>query len=736
MNKAKPSEHLVGDIFGGLAAMLVALPSAIAFGIIIFSPLGPQFAGTAAVAGILGTIALGLVAPVFGGTARLVTAPCAPAAAVLSVFVAEQLKNPSIPAESIPLYVIWVGFLAGVFQLLAGIAGGGKFIKYIPYPVVAGYLSGVGVLIFLSQAPKMLGLPEGITVLGALAHAELINARSVTVGLVTIAAMVLAPKLSQTIPAPILAIASGIGSYFALSAWYPELRSLEGNSLVIGPVSASVQEFLATLGGNWSRGGQIQLSTVLHMQVPTLTLAVLLSIDTLKTCVVLDALTQSRHNSNRELVGQGLGNAASALLGGVPGAGTMGATLVNLSSGGKTRLSGVLVGAFAALAFILFGTYIAWIPIAALAGVLIVIAVRMIDSKSVSLLKHRSTIFDFLVILAVVISAVSFSLIVAAGVGTTLAVILFLREQMRSPVVRRKHLGSHAFSKKRRTPTAQAILETEGRQTAIFELQGQLFFGTTDRLYTELEPYLTQCTYVILDMNRVQSLDYTAANMLKQIHARIRSRHGHLILSSVPLSLPTGQNVREYLERLGFSESGMNLKFLDNLNAAMEWAEDEILAKSLHESVVEDRILDLAEFEMFSSAKGEAIRELRRCLTEQTYREGESIFKQGEDSDQLFFIRKGAVKILLLLSSGNMHHVSTFIRGDFFGDMAFLDRETRSANAVAVSETHLYLLSRSGFEQVAATQPELCGILFERLAHALAHRLRLTNIELSVLQES
>ena len=151
-----------------------------------------------------------------------------------------------------------------------------------------------------------------------------------------------------------------------------------------------------------------------------------------------DTLTRTRHDSNRELVGQGVGNVASALIGGIPGAGTMGATLVNLSSGAVTKFSGIIEGVLALIAFLLLAEYIAWVPVAALAAILIVIGVRMIDRHSVQFLKQRATILDFFVIIVVITTAISVSLIAASGIGIVLAILLFLREQIGGAVVRRK----------------------------------------------------------------------------------------------------------------------------------------------------------------------------------------------------------------------------------------------------------------------------------------------------------
>ncbi len=736
IKKRSISGHLTGDILGGLTAMLVALPSAIAFGIIVYSPLGSQYAGKAAVAGMIGAVALGLIAPLFGGTPRLITAPCAPAAAVLSVFVAQLVNGGAIPLNAIPFYVALVALLAGIVQFLAGRFGGGKFIKYIPYPVVAGYLSGVGILILLGQLPKFLGLPKGINLLQGILQPAVWNGASMFVGIVTISAMLLAPRFLKLIPAAIVALLSGIGAYFALAISNPALLTLTDNPLIIGHISSSGMEALQTAMNQWTYLGGIDARGLAMLLVPFLTLAVLLSIDTLKTCVILDVITQSRHNSNKELMGQGLGNIASSLAGGIPGSGTMGPTLVNVASGGQTRLSSVFAGVFAGLVLLLLGKLMAWIPLGALAGVLIVIAVRMLDKNSLQLLKHRSTIFDFLVILAVVISAVSMSLIVAAGVGTALAIVLFLREQIRSSVVRRKFFGNQKFSKKRRITAELSILESHGKGTIICELQGQLFFGTTDQLFTELESHLAQCSFVVLDMRRVQSLDFTAANMLKQIHNRLKEKQGYLVLASIPLNLPTGRNIKAYLATLGFTETGMNLKFYPDLDSALEWVEDEIINTSSGAGKKALHALTLPDFEFFSGFPATAMEKLSETIAEKSFHAAEKIFSMGDKSDQIYFVRKGAVKIGLPLAGGITHHLLTLSRGDFFGEMSFLDKGTRSAEAVAVNEVMLYVLSRNQFKKISEVHPEIAGIFFERLAYAISQRLRLTNIELMALEEN
>ncbi|HQQ93108.1 MAG TPA: SLC26A/SulP transporter family protein [Bacteroidia bacterium] len=731
--KKTSSNTLVGDLFGGFAAMLVALPSAIAFGLLIYAPLGAAYSGRAAIGGIMGTIVIGILAALFGGTKRLISAPCAPAAAVLSVFMAEQFSKGAQAPEMLPVYLMLIGAIVGLIQILLGKLGGGTFIKYIPYPVVAGYLSGVGVLIFIGQVPKWLGLPKDLKLWHGLFSPADWKWESIVIGAVTIAIMYIAPRIIKLIPAAIVSLAGGIVTYFILSVSNPALLQLEGNPLIIGPISASLSDLGAVFSTQWSMLSSVKISQLGFILAPALTLAVLLSIDTLKTCVVLDAITYSRHDSNKELVGQGTGNIGSALLCGIPGAGTMGATLVNLNSGGKTKASGLIYGVCALLVLLLFGRLVAWIPIASLAGILIVVAVRMVDFHTVSLLKHKSTAFDFFVVLGVIITAVAFSLIAAAGVGILLAIILFLREQMRTSVIRRKMLGNQVYSKKSRVLAEREILSRQGQHTLIIELQGQLFFGTADQLLSKIEPYLSDCRYVLLDMRRVQSIDYTAVNRIKQILGRIKDQKGYLIFSSVPLSLPSGLNVKEYLLHLGLTETD-NLKFFDNLDFAMEWVEDEILTEARIKD--DERVLALKEIELFNAFPDKVLQTLSNCLIEKQYTRNELVFKMKEEGDEIYFIKKGNIKILLPVPGGGSLHLATISKGDFFGDMAFLDKRARSADAMAGEEVSLYILSRKKFNEISAQYPDISGQFFEKLAFVISNRLRLANMEINALQEN
>jgi SulP family sulfate permease len=720
-----------GDFWGGLAAMLVALPSAIAFGVTIYSPLGASYAAQGALAGILGVTALGLIAPALGGTNRLITAPCAPAAAVLSAFVIEFMHDGGNLGAAL-LMVSMLGLLAGTLQVIFGTVRLGQLIKYMPYPVVSGYLSGVGLTIIGSQIPIFLGTPKGTHFWASLAASGLWKWQSMAVGVVTIGVMLAAPRVTRIVPAAILALLAGVFTYFGLGLADSSLFTLAGNSFVVGSLGGG-GSFTDAMTGRWHAMGDIGIDQIKYIAVPALTLAVLLSIDTLKTCMVLDALTHSRHNSNRELIAQGLGNVASSVIGGIPGAGQMGATLVNMSSGGVSRLSGVFEGVLALVAFLVLGALISWVPVAALAAILIVVGVRMIDRHSFQFLKQRSTILDFAVIAAVVATALTVSLIAASGTGIVLAVLLFIREQIGGAVVRRKVSCNETFSKRVRTHEEMEILVTRGERGVVVELQGSLFFGTTNKLYSALEPELKTRDYVILDMRRVQSVDVTAAHMLEQVKDMLAEHHGFLIFSQLPQNLPSGRDMQQYFDQVGLVRPESPVRVFDELDDALEWVEDRILEEAICELGERDA-LGLSEIELFKGRKAETLAALEQCMEKRSYKAGDKIFACGDDGDELLLIRKGVVRIMLPISDKQSHHLGTFGRGAFFGEMAFLDGDVRSADAVAFSDTELYVLSRKTFEVVAEEHKKLAFGLMEGLASVLASRLRYTNAELRVLE--
>lgn len=727
-----PRQDFAGNLWGGLAAMLVALPSAIAFGVAIYSPLGGALAAQGAMAGILGTMALGLVAPAFGGSTRLITAPCAPAAAVLSALAVGFAKE-GMPPSLILLLLGLIGLLAGGIQISLGMARVGQLIKYIPFPVVSGYLSGVGLIIIGSQIPKLLGAKSGSGLIDAVLNPAAWMWQGMVVGAVVFAAMIFMPRLTRVVPAAILALLSGIAAYLLLGLADPALLTTESNPLLVGALVGGGGNLTDGVTQRWHAMNGLGLDLVVKVFVPALTLAVLLSIDTLKTCIVIDAMTNSHHNSNRELVGQGLGNMASSLVGGIPGAGTMGASLINISSGGNSRLSGVMTGLFSLGAFLLLSPLIAWVPVSALAAILIVIGFRMIDRHSLAFFFTRSTRFDFMVILSVILVAIFGNLIAASGVGVALAILLFIREQTRSSVVRNRIEGTEIFSKRSRTRQDMDKLESEGSETVVFELQGSLFFGTASQLHAALEPETGNRKFVILSMRRVQSLDITATHVLEQIKDRLEENDAYLVFCDIPKGLPSGLKMKRFLKDTGVVRPSNKAFAFRQLDEALEWVEAQKL-EQLPVDQSEVIPLELRDMRVFSGCSHEEMTALQEAVETRSIKPEKKVFRAGEADEGLFLIRRGAVKIMVPIHKKEHYHLTTCGPGDIMGGMGFVEARGHASDGLALTETDVFVLSRTRFNHLAKHHPRLALAIIQAVAVGLSARLRVTISELQAMR--
>ena len=714
--------------------MLVALPSSIAFGVLVFTAMGPANAAAGAMAGALGAAALGLVAPLIGRNGGFITAPCAPAAAVMSGFAASLAAGGAMAMERMVGLMVLAALLSAGLQVGYGLLRLGRFMKYIPYQVVSGYLSGVAVIIAAGQLPKLLGVAGGVGFMDSLTHPGWWQWPGIVVGVVTIVVTVVAPRYTQIVPAAILGLAAGIATYFGITVLRPELLSVSGNPLVIGPLDATgslsevVQRGTASLATFSFGDVRLVLATAA-------TLSVLLSIDTLKTGVVLDVLTRRRHDSNRELVGQGVANAVAALTGGMPGAGTMGPTLVNVTSGGRSLWSGFAEGMLCVLAFLGLRSVLAWVPIGALAGILLVVAFKMFDWKIFRLLLRPATRLDFLVIGAVIVVAESVGLIQATVVGIVLSILIFIRNQVKKSVILRKRDLTEVASKTSRLEEARAILHRVGEQAMLVELQDDLFFGTTDGMFAELSEHLMRKRFLLLDLRRVQSMDYTAGQLFKQMKTRLEERGGSLLFCGMPSGSPTRQDMKAYLTELGVLEASGTTTVYETRDEALEWMESQLLAAAGWSDDADDPALGLPQIELFREFDDAALMALEGIVEKVHLAAGANLFRQGDEGDKLYLIRRGAIDVHLRLGEKTRHHLATMSRGDYLGEMSFLDQQNRSADASAKCDTDLYALSRERFNGVARENPIVATKVFARLALLVSKRVRTANAELHVLEQ-
>ncbi len=626
-----------------------------------------------------------------------------------------------------------IGLLAGGIQIALGLVGVGRLIKFIPFPVVSGYLSGVGLIIIGSQIPKWLGAPAGTDWMTALMWPGVWVWQSMVVGVVVMATMLITPRITQAVPAAIVALLAGVGCYLLLGLANPALLSTVNNPLLIGALGVGDVSLVDGAREQWLALRGLGMDAVVKVLVPALTLAVLLSIDTLKTCVVMDAMTSTSHDSNRELVGQGLGNITSALIGGIPGAGTMGASVVNLSSGGTTRRSGLLAGVFALMAFLLLSPLIAWVPVAALAAILIVIGLRMIDRHSLQFFYSPATRLDFMVILAVILVALFGNLIAASGVGVALAILLFIREQTKSSVIRSRIEGDQLFAKNSRFGKDLESASPELLSMVVFELQGSLFFGTANQLHQALEPETANHKYVILSMRRVQSLDVTATHVLEQIKDRLEEHNGYLVFCDIPKGLPSGLKMKRFLKDTGVVRRTNKAFAFHDLDEALEWVEAQ-QAQTMEQVAAEADPLDLGDIPLLAEQPPDALAALGAVVEQRSIKAGKKVFKAGVADSDLFIVRRGLVKISLPLHKKENYHLSTAGRGSIIGAMGFMDLEGHSGNAVALTDTEVYALSRAAFNTLAEQHSAIALVILQAVARNLSNRLHITIAELQALR--
>lgn len=399
------TSNIKGDLFGGITAGIVALPLAMAFG--VQSGLGAE-------AGLYGAIAIGIVASIFGGTPSQISGPTGPMTVVSTVIAATAMAQAGSVEQGLAI-VLLTFFLAGALQIVFGLTQVGKMVQFIPYPVVSGFMSGIGLIIIILQLFPLVGhsSPGKITdvFVNFMTPLQHMNWPAFSLGALTIAIIYLFPKITKAVPSTLIAliVVSLIPQFVAMDI----------------PKIGNIPEGLPNLNIGIFTG--LSISTLALIITPAITLAALGSIDSLLTSVVADNITKTKHNSNRELVGQGMGNMLAALIGGIPGAGATMRTVVNVRSGGKTRLSGVIHGIFLLVVLLGLGKYAQEIPLAVLAGILITVGIGIIDYKGLGdLLKVPRA--DAIVKIIVVLMTVFVDLLWAVGIGLVVSALFFVRQ--------------------------------------------------------------------------------------------------------------------------------------------------------------------------------------------------------------------------------------------------------------------------------------------------------------------
>lgn len=469
------------DIFAGVTAAVVALPLALAFGVA---------SGAGAMAGVYGAIILGFFASLFGGTNTQISGPTGPMTVVMAATIVMFAGDISA--------VMTVVLIAGLLQIGFGVLGIGKWIKFIPYPVISGFMSGIGVIIIILQFNPLLGVNSSGTILQTISDipisVENMNFHSFIIAIFTLAIMFFTPKkVSQMVPSALIAllVMSYVSVFFDLDI------------PIIGEIPTGLPSFVFPTTFEF-----LKLKEIVTL---SMTLALLASIDTLLTSVVADSLTKTKHNSNKELIGQGIGNSLCAFVGAIPGAGATMRTVINIKSGATTKLSG-MVHAMALLIIVLFlAPFASQIPLAVLAGILIKVGFDILDYKFLRIMVQVPK-KDLLIMIVVLLLTVFVDLIMAVGVGITIASIVAIY-----------HISQETRFKVKKNKLI-IDLNVNNKLTKILKIEGSLFFATTALLEKKIQKLL-QSDVIIIDCHDVGFMDISAIFTLEEIITVFQEHH-------------------------------------------------------------------------------------------------------------------------------------------------------------------------------------------------------------------
>ena len=568
-------KHLRGDLFGGITAGIVALPLALAFG--VQSGLGPD-------AGLYGAIFIGFFASLFGGTNTQISGPTAPMTAVSMVIIAGIVAaNNGDVSQALPA-ILLVFLLAGLMQIVLGILKLGKYIRYIPYPVVSGFMTAIGVIILVTQLLPLLGYyveddrayvdefkpqaeevlldkilkdeaGEGLLVLEDFEQ-TIDRAQDITEAEIDKEAMNLAQNASSGVLGAIKTLPRAINNINFLELLLAGITIviIFGFKKITTAIPSTLVALLSVSGVayfmklNYRPIEEIpsgfpmphleiftgfDMNTVSPYIFTALTLALLGAIDSLLTSVVADNMTKTKHNPNKELVGQGIGNSVASIFGGIPGAGATIRTVVNIKSGGKTRLSGMTAAVLLLIILLALGPVASQIPAAVLAGILITVGIGVMDYKGLKAIPYIPK-SEVVIMFVVLLLATFWNLVYAVGIGLVIAALIFMKKMgdlnaERSKVVK---LGS-ADELKTRWADELNFPEKLKEEVYIKRLDGPLFFGYTNEFQSLADSIPVAAKHVIIRMERVPYVDQSGLYALEDVIMNLNNNGVQVLLTGL-----------------------------------------------------------------------------------------------------------------------------------------------------------------------------------------------------------
>jgi SulP family sulfate permease len=717
MHKDTKNRLTIGDLLGGLAGAAVALPQSMGLGVGLFAAMGLGSAA-GALAGLIGAASLSLVSGTGGYTRGMVSAPNGPVTMLLIASMTTLGARGISGGDALVALALLV-MLAGFFQIVIALTGGGQLIKFIPYPMVAGLVTAIGILMTHSQlSPLVPAADNGMPGLW-----QWLPAATAVVTFVSIRLM---PRLLRRMPAIIGGLLAGLATFHLAVALAP-----------MSPPEAWMVGAIPQLHGmhlniDWATLGTQPWDLLLPAAAA---LAVLASTDCLVTAVVADSATGFRHNARGELAAQGLGQVIAGLLGGLGGGGTKGSTLVAIGAGAR-RWSAMVAGVGFILILAAAGPIGRYLPVSLLAGVIIYVGFTMLEWRILLWLRRPRTRIDGILALLVIACTLYFDLIVGVGVGALGAILLFLRDQIRAETIHSRSTGRELRSLRLRSQEDKTLLDEHGDRIVYIELRGHLFFGTVDRLFTELATLLEHPVWVVVNMRRVQSIDLTALDLFCQMQLRLRDHGGHMLFANIHRRAAHAHKMDKLLRSFATGCSQPNIKTsFKSTDKALEAAEDMLLTELGRPPQPVDARVEIEDNDLFRGCDAGLLEKLQPLMQALQLPRKARPFNLGDPGDTIYFVIEGVVD--LRLPSGTYHYkrLNSVGPGGYFGETTFVAPGPHSADAVITRDATLLTLSRAAIAHLDDQAIEgAAHALVLRLAQSIANHLRQARAEVRRLE--
>ncbi len=735
-----------GDLAGGLTAALVLATIEGSYGLLAFASLGPEHAQTGFLLGACTAAVASAFAMFFGGRGPLLSGSTAALALLLSSLLAALASDPRFLGAGgqplIPLILAFTGLglmLAGVLQVLLAALRLGNLVRYVPYPVHAGYMTGVAVLMVAAMLPHLLGLPGGRGVLDWRSMQPL----APVVALTAFWIATRPPAWTRPVPPYLTALLAATALHHALS-----LTPAAG---LLGPLF-NAPEFiwprLDTIAPIASHLDDGLLGDKLWLLIEFAALvAMMSSLQTALSSSTVDELTHTRRSSGRELFAQGMANVAVGVIGGLPSAGATSRTKVNMDAGGSTQMSRLIFGVTLLLALAFALRFMSFLPMAAIAGVFSAAAFTLIDAwsrratavlwrQSLRRRVPRSLAQSYAVMILVAGITIFVSLAVAIAIGTLVAMVMFIRSNVKQPIRQLVHADRRTSRKVR--PAAQAeLLRTHGGRIALLELDGALFFGTAEAADEQIERLAHKVDQIVIDFERVNEVDASGARVLLRAADTVRRANKHLLLAGLRQRDARMRMIRD-MDVHGRLDDG---QFFPDADRALEHAEDRLLA-TLEPTATEDAPLRLEQTLLGNNLAPDELTLLEPLLIERRIPQGQAVFRRGEPGDAMYVSLQGQIGIWLAAEHVEEEEVAharrlvSYAPGVVFGELGLLQGRARSADAIAEADALVLELPRKHYDQLAAEHPALVGKLLLNVGLLMASRIRALTDELEAAQSA